>query len=389
MNEPTTVSACTIAVTGGHLTPAQAFIEYVLEQQANKPEQNQYDFIFFGREFSQSDELQKAREAIEIGKLGVPFINIEVPKFVKRNPVALATDALLYPVAIGKAIALVAKHKPNIIVTFGSYLAVPIAIAGWLLRIPIITHEQTVVGGSANQFIARLAKYVALSFPQSKKYFPAAKTKVTGNPIRAVLMKPTKIRPSWITQPPDKPILFVAGGNQGSYFINTTIGHILPQLTRKYTIIHACGSSTTQLDYKQELQSVKQKLSANQRQNYYIREWIGESELAWVLQHAALAVSRAGANTVQELISNQVPAIFIPLPFAKNDEQQRNAQLVAKTGGAVVASQNTLTPELLLETINKKMAVHKSLKTKLAKLSLPTDGAAKLFELVDSVCHRS
>lgn len=389
MHESGPLSTCTIAVTGGHLTPAQAFIEYVLEQQAHQPSKTNYDFIFFGREFSQSENIQKAREAIEIGKLNVPFINIEVPKFVKRNPLALATDTLLYPVALVKAFALVAQHRPNVIVTFGSYLAVPIAVAGWLLRIPIITHEQTVVGGSANQFIARLAKYVALSFPQSKKYFPTAKTKVTGNPIRSILLKPTKVRPSWITQTPDKPILFVAGGNQGSYFINTTIGHILPQLTRKYTIIHACGSSTTQLDYQQELQSIRQKLSANQRQNYYIREWVGESDLAWVLQHAALAVSRAGANTVQELISNQVPAIFIPLPFAKNDEQQRNAQLVAKTGGAVVASQNSLTPELLLETINKKMAVHKSLKAKLAKLSLPTDGAAKLFELVASICKPS
>jgi UDP-N-acetylglucosamine--N-acetylmuramyl-(pentapeptide) pyrophosphoryl-undecaprenol N-acetylglucosamine transferase len=367
-----------IAITGGHLTPALAFIEYVQQQ-------GQAELLFIGRKHSQSNQSQLAREAIEVKAFSVPFVNLDVPRFSNRNPIALLLDALKYPVAIGQALWLVLKHRPSILVSFGGYLAVPVAIACWLVGIPIITHEQTVVGGSANQFIAKLAKYVALSFADSKKYFPTGKTRVVGNPIRTSLLANQAIQPSWINQIPTKPVLFITGGNQGSYFINTTVGQILPQLTRKYVVIHSCGSSTTHLNYKNELQQLKKKLSPHQQQNYYVRDWISQEELAWVLQKTALAVSRAGANTVHELILNQVPAIFIPLPFAKNDEQQRNAQMVVKTGGAEIIAQSSLTPELLLEKINKKMAIHKALKAKVAKISLPTDGAAKLYALVESV----
>jgi UDP-N-acetylglucosamine--N-acetylmuramyl-(pentapeptide) pyrophosphoryl-undecaprenol N-acetylglucosamine transferase len=370
-----------IAITGGHLTPALAFIEYV-QKTAPKVE-----FIFIGREFSQSNKSQKAREAIEVAAFKVPFADLDVPRFTHRNPLNVLIDAVRYPFSIAQALQLVMRHRPTILVSFGGYLAVPVAIACWLTRIPVITHEQTVVGGSANQFIAKFSKYVALSFPESKKYFAGSKTKVVGNPIRNSLFGSSPERPNWIATQPTKPILFVTGGNQGSYFINTTIGHILPQLTRKYVVIHACGTSTTQLNYKAELQSITKKLSANQQHNYYVRDWISQDELAWILQHTALAVSRSGANTVQELILNQIPAIFVPLPFAKNDEQHRNAQMVVKTGGAEIIAQNNLTPELLLETINKKMAIHKALKAKIATISLPTDGAAKLFNLVESVSN--
>lgn len=369
-----------IAITGGHLTPALAFIEYAKNQ-------DQSEIIFIGRKYSLSNKGQLAREAVEVAALKVPFVHLEVPRFTNRNPVNLVIDVLQYPVSVLSAIWLVLKHRPSILLSFGGYLAVPVAVACWLLGVPIITHEQTVVGGSANQFIAGLAKYVALSFNESKKYFPSAKTKLVGNPIRTTLMTEQANRPSWIEQEPKDPVLFVTGGNQGSYFINTTIGQILPQLTRKYTVIHACGTSTTQLHYKNELQQLKRKLSPHQQQNYIVRDWINQTDLAWILQHTALAVSRAGANTVQELILNQVPALFIPLPFSKNDEQQRNAQIVVKTGGAEIIAQNNLTPELLLEKINKKMSMHKALKAKVAKLALPRDGAANLYALVESIAR--
>lgn len=369
-----------IALTGGHLTPALAFVEYV---QAH----SDTELIFFGRKHSRSDKSQLAREAVEVGKYNVPFAHLDVPRFANRNPLALLADCLLYPIAVLQSLWLVISHRPSILVSFGGYLAVPVALACWLLGIPIITHEQTVVGGSANQFIAKLAKYVALSFPESKKYFPAAKTRVVGNPIRTSLLNQQATKPSWISQEPTKPVLLITGGNQGSYFINTTIGHILPQLTRKYCVIHACGTSTTQLNYQNELQQLKNKLSPQQQLNYYVRDWISQEDLAWILRKTALAVSRSGANTVQELILNQVPALFIPLPFTKNDEQHRNAQMVVKTGGAEIIAQSNLTPEILLEKINKKMAIHKALKAKVAKILLPQDGAAKLYELVESVVH--
>jgi UDP-N-acetylglucosamine--N-acetylmuramyl-(pentapeptide) pyrophosphoryl-undecaprenol N-acetylglucosamine transferase len=372
------MSTLKICISGGHLTPAVAFMEYAQNQ-------NDVEIVFIGRQYSTSDKSQKAREAIEVDKLKIPFIPYTVPKFNNKNPLQLVMDTLMYPVSIFLALKILLTERPTVFLSFGGYLAVPIAIGAWLLGIPIITHEQTVVGGSANQVIAKIAKYVALSFTQSKKYFPNKKTKVTGNPIRTSLIEGKTTKPKWAPEKLSKPLLYITGGNQGSYIINNTIRQILPQLTRKYFVVHACGSSTTQMNYKRDLQKAKRKLSARQQDNYYVTAWISEKELAWVLQNASLAVCRSGANTVQELITNKVPAIFIPLPFAKNDEQQRNAQMVAKTGGANIIHQNNLNPQILIEEINKKMKIRKALKKKLDKVSIPSDGAAKLFKLVASL----
>lgn len=369
-----------IAISGGHLTPALALMEYAATQK-------DVECIFIGREHSTADKSKPAREKTEVSQLNIPFVAFSVPKFTSRNPVSLIADVLLYPVSLIKAVGILMMHRPTVFVSFGGYLAVPLSIAAWLLGIPIITHEQTTVAGSANLFITKLAKKVAISFDSSAKLFPKDKVVKTGNPLRSALLSKKASRPSWLMTTSTKPLLFIAGGNQGSYFINSTIRQILPQLTRKYILVHSCGTATKQMNYKKELQRKKSQLSANQKKQYYVKNWISENDLSWILQHASLAITRAGANTVQELILHQVPSIFIPLPFAKNDEQTKNAQLATKTGGSLIISQNNVSPEKLLQTVNEQMKIRKSLKKKMAQLEMPKDGAKNLFDVISNVSN--
>lgn len=365
-----------IVVTGGHLTPALAFIDYVQQHDSEA------EFVFFGRKYSQTGNKQLAREAVEAKKRKIPFFEIDAPRSKRKNPFALLRQLLFYPVTVVRSIILLLKVSPDVFVSFGGYLAVPVALASWILRVPIITHEQTKTAGSANMFIAKLAKKVAVSFTSSKQYFPKNKTVVTGNPIRQQILKEKPPRPNWIETTQLKPILYITGGNQGSYILNTTVMQILPQLTRKYTVIHTCGKATNTSNYKKELTAARKQLSPAARSNYYVREWISAEELAWVLSHADLSISRSGANTVLEMVLKQVPTLFIPLPFSKNNEQFLNAEFVQKKGGALILQQKDLNPQSLLKaltTMNKKKTTFKK---NLKSISILQDGDEQLYQLV-------
>jgi UDP-N-acetylglucosamine--N-acetylmuramyl-(pentapeptide) pyrophosphoryl-undecaprenol N-acetylglucosamine transferase len=372
-----------ILVTGGHLTPALAFIDYSNKSKGKE----KISFVFVGRKFSQVEEKQKARENIEISRRKIPFLELNVPRFSSYNPLKLLPALFNYFISIIKSLIIVIQQKPDLMVSFGGYLAVPVALAAWLLRVPIITHEQTLVAGSANQFIGKLATAIAVSFTKTKQYFPASKTTITGNPIRHSLLEKKPKRPHWLPAKISKPILYITGGNQGSYIINTTITQILPQLTRRYLVVHTCGQSTNQLNYKQDLSKKHRQLSQSAQNNYYVREWIDASDLAWIMNNAHLSVSRAGANTVQEVAITKLPTIFIPLPFAKNDEQLLNAQFLSKKGAAVILTQKRLSPDELLKSITAASSKQATISKKLQNISIPLDGDKQLYLLAQKIAN--
>lgn len=366
-----------IAVCGGHLTPALAIIEY-LQTHSSEDE-----VVFIGRQYSQDNLKQISHEARETAERKVPFFALNAP----RLNAGLNWQSLVFiPHFIWAVITsfyLLLQIKPHVFLSFGGYVALPLSIAAAILRIPIVTHEQTRATGFSNQFIARLAQKVAISYPQSQKYFSAAKTVVTGNPLRTALFKPAP-KPTWVPKSA-KPLLYITGGNQGSEILNMTTQHALRTLVANWLVIHQCGNPTLRRNYKTELEQSRKQLPATQQGNYVVKEWISEEELAWIYQHATMVVSRAGANTVSELIAHQLPAILIPLPFAHHDEQLLNAQYMSELGGAEIIHQKDLTPAKLLKTISTVKKYQKTLKINLAKIATNLDGAPKLFAVLKSV----
>ncbi|MCB9802126.1 MAG: hypothetical protein H6774_03500 [Pseudomonadales bacterium] len=210
---------------------------------------------------------------------------------------------------------------------------------------------------------------------------------MTGNLMRAGLTTPHPPTPPWLTLHTDKPLLYITGGNQGSEIINTTISQAIGELTRTFSVIHQCGNPTAQRNYQSELERVRMKLSPAKQKRYAIRPWISEKELAWIYQHTHSVVSRAGANTLQELQYFCIPSVLIPLPFSHYDEQAVGAAALEKAGGAVVLAQSGLNPRSLIAALKKVVTAHTKMRQSLqrSKKKLPYNSAQTLYKTIQTV----
>jgi len=372
-----------ILTTGGHLTPALAFIDFVSTQPTPT------EFVFLGRNFSQVENRQRSQESRAAAEREIPFIQFQSGKLSFRSPLQLMHQAWQVMTGLVKAMRILSAVRPDVVVLFGGYLAVPVAVAGWLQRIPVITHEQTAVASLSNQIIGLFSKKIAVSHRSVSAQFPKSKTVFTGNLLRPKLEGKKSKAPPWFQSNSKYPVLYITGGNQGSQVINATIAQVLPQLTRDWSVVHQCGSPTKKTNYSRQLQSNLMQLSKPAQNRYHIREWITEEELAWLYSTVAVVISRAGANTVFELQHFGLPAILIPLPFSHKQEQLKNADVAAKSGGYIVLPQNHLTPESLLSALKKLAANHIARRKKILQRDSSSQGNKKFWKLVQSTQKES
>jgi UDP-N-acetylglucosamine--N-acetylmuramyl-(pentapeptide) pyrophosphoryl-undecaprenol N-acetylglucosamine transferase len=370
-----------LLITGGHLTPALGLIDYIKEHQPAD------QIVFVGREYAQEKSKQPSKERLEVEERAIQFIAFRSGKFTEYSPVAFLQSVALAVFGFLHALYILLRVRPTIVVSFGSYLAVPITLAAWLVQIPVISHEQTRTLGSANKLIQHFAKSMAVSYPETLALLSAGRGVHTGNVLRKQLLQKGIPQPTWITAI-DKPLLYITGGSQGSEVINTVIMQCVPQLVKEWTIIHQCGSTSQRRSYKQELEVTHDQLKPSQQNNYIIREWVSVEELAWIYQHADAIISRAGANTTQEISLFAVPTIFIPLPFSKNDEQLLNAQWLTNTGGALLVLQKDLTKDSILTALTHLKHSHKTMKKKLQLVSIPLDADNKLYALAEKFTNK-
>ncbi len=370
-----------ILLSGGHLTPALAFIDYV--QLSHKKDK----LIFVGRLFNKAGEEQESQEKTEVERRNVPFIPFSSGKLHNRNTLQQLQQVLIFGVSLFTAYRIISREKPTVFLSFGGYLAVPLAfICSWK-KIPIVTHEQTRSAGVANKTIAKMAQKVAISFEETKALFPLGKVVVTGNPIRKKVLQPGAKQPQWFTPSARKPILYITGGSQGAKFINLLVKEVLEDILKSWIVIHQCGAPIHEMNYKRELELKRQTLPLTVQENYFVREWVSEDELRWIYEEATAIISRAGANTVQEIIFAAKPALFIPLPKSHEDEQYKNALAVVDAGSAVMMSQEHATSITFLANLEelyaKRQKLRKNAEEYRQRFSLNAD--EKLYDVVQSV----
>ena len=365
-----------VLITGGHLTPALGFIDYI---QAHHPETK---LTFIGRKYARRNTKQPAKEKEACQEKNVPFVSFDSGKLAQGSIVTKFFELIRTAGAFFTALKHLRKIKPDCVVSFGSYLAVPVAYAAWVLRIPVITHEQTRTSGFATQVISMVAHTVALTFAETSKLLPRANTVFTGNILRTQVLQKNHTAPKWFETASTKPLVYITGGSQGSEVINAVVGQALWDLTKEWTVIHQCGAPSQSRNYFRELTLQAQQLPEARQKRYFVQPWISESELAWIYTKAAVVVSRAGANTVQELSARGIPSVFIPLPFSHRQEQLKNAEALTKKRRALMLHQKDLTAETLCNVIASAYARRHELKENLKSLKLKTDAAAQLFSLV-------
>jgi UDP-N-acetylglucosamine--N-acetylmuramyl-(pentapeptide) pyrophosphoryl-undecaprenol N-acetylglucosamine transferase len=278
---------------------------------------------------------------------------------------------------------LVRRLRPRVLLATGGFVALPVVAGAALARVPIVVHEQTAVPGLANRLAARLAQRVAVSFADSSRHFAGARVVITGNPLRPDLRAGTRADAiARFGLDPALPLVYVTGGAQGAHAINRAVGAIVGDLLAQAQVIHQCGDNRETGD-RAWLEAQRAALPPALARRYTVLPWVG-AELAGIYAAASLAVSRAGAGTVNECCHLGVPALYIPLPGASGDEQTANARLVARAGGAAVLPQTELTPPMLLTQVRRMLADPAQLKDtgeRARTLAVP-DAADRLVELL-------
>jgi len=359
-----------IALIGGHLTPALSVIEELSDDSK---------LIYIGRKHALEGDKAVSLEYETITKKGIPFYILKTGR-IQRRPTRHTIPSLSkIPFGYFQSIKILRNFKPDVVMGFGGYVSFPVILAAKTLKIPIIIHEQTMEAGAANRTASKFATKVCISFESSRKYFPKEKTVLTGNPVRKTILSPELNFK--ITSP--GPIIYITGGSLGSHFINSLVSGCLAKLLDKYTVIHQTGGATEFNDFE-KLNILRDGLNKN-RDRYIISKYFSTEEIGSILKSASLVVSRAGINSVSELIILKKPSLLIPLPVSQKDEQLKNAHLVEKVGLGEVAMQKELSPEIFLSKLTDMMENINSYKFNSTEKSFPKNAARKIVEAIYEV----
>ena len=301
-----------IILTGGHHTSALVV--------AQKLQQKGSSIYWFGHKYTMKGAKNISAEARDVASAGIPFYNLWAGKFHKGK----ILDFLKLPIGFLQTLFLLLKIKPHLIVSFGGYLSVPAVIAGWILKIPSVTHEQTTTAGRANRLLKHFVKKIFITFKKSAQFFPKEKTVLTGLPMPDSIIDSKKTQPIFTEK---LPIIIITGGKQGSHTINKIIEKILPQLLKKYNLFHQTGETSFTKDLVR-LKKKRSQLRSKYKKRYRVVGYITTNLFINALKQADIVITRAGAHTVYSLAILRKKAILIPLSFSFDNEQEKKVSPV-------------------------------------------------------------
>lgn len=329
-----------LLITGVHATPAVALIDAF----ADCPIKEKPEIVYVGRKYAVSGEKTISLEYKEITKRKIRFVNLEASRLARFLSIKTLINIFKLPIGFVKAFCIIKKEKPDIILSFGGYIALPVCFAGFFNRVPVYVHEQTVNPGLTNKIVALFAKTIFCSFEENLKQFPKNKTLLTGNPIRKSVFAPVK-KPFILNK--DRPVIYVTGGSLGSHSINLLIKEIIIRLLDKYIVIHQTGETEEYQDFE-SLTCFRESMEDSKKNNYFLAKHFFDDEIGYIYNQADLVIGRAGANTYFELLALAKPALFIPLPWSASGEQQEHANLFTKMGTGEIFAQDNSSQELLV-----------------------------------------
>lgn len=311
--------------SAGHVTPNLALVPTLRTLD--------YDIKYIGSKDGIEKEI--------INKEGIPYYEISSGKLRRYFDLKNFTDPFKVIIGIKDAYNVLKKEKPNIVFSKGGFVTVPVVIAAKLRGIPIVCHESDMTPGLANRLTIPYTTKLCVTFPESLKNVKGGKGVLTGTPIRKELLKGSREKGRRFLNFDDmKPVMMVIGGSLGSKAINGTIRESLNEITNKYNVVHICGNGN--LD--ESLKDVK-----GYKQFEFIRE-----ELPDVMAVADIVVSRAGANSIFELLALKKPNLLIPLSRnSSRGDQILNAASFEKSGYSMVIQEEDLKKESLLKALDE------------------------------------
>lgn len=297
-------------------------------------------------------------------------------------PRSFNLDLIKLPCRLAKATwqskKILKERSADVVVGFGGYVSIPVYLAAWLSRVPVVVHEANNVPGIANKIGARFAVFVGTTFD----------TQMPGNPQLVGMPMDRRITHPRVTAEEarigfgleaERPTLLVSGGSQGALAINRAVGQAREMiLAEGIQILHVLGPKNFADD---------KVISHPSGANYVPIAFVDDMARAYAA--ADLMVGRAGAGTVMETAVSGLPVIFVPLPWG-NGEQARNAQDLVAAGGAVLMAENTLTGQSLGERVTELFRDPDRLRqlSETARGFYPANAAEVLAEAVLSVARK-
>jgi UDP-N-acetylglucosamine--N-acetylmuramyl-(pentapeptide) pyrophosphoryl-undecaprenol N-acetylglucosamine transferase len=212
----------------------------------------------------------------------------------------------------------------DVVFSTGGYIAAPAILAARWCGVPVVLHESNAIPGRVTRLLGRLCTRVAVGLPQAAERLPRCRPLVTGTPVRREFLAPATL-PAWVPGG-DGPLLLVMGGSQGAVGLNRMVRPLLPALLEAgCRVVHLTGSSDPEVGRIRHPRLVERPFS---------------EELPGLLQHADLAISRAGAGSLSELSVCGTPTLLVPFPQAADQHQDANAAAAAALGAAVIVRQH-------------------------------------------------
>ncbi len=254
-----------------------------------------------------------------------------------------------------QAIFYLLREKPGVVVGFGGYASAPTVMAAFILRIPVVVHEQNAILGRANRLCGKFARFIATSFASTQKLTltQAKKAVLTGNPVRPEFLAVRGVPYSGYDAKENFRLL-VIGGSQGAQIFSDTVPRaikLLPRESQQKLFI-------TQQARRQDLQHAND-LYAALSCTYELQPFF--ADIAEKMKQAHLIVSRSGASSVSEILAAGRPSLLVPYPQAMDDHQSYNAMAAAQANAAQMLAQKDFTPERLAQTLSDCLSFQENL----------------------------
>ncbi len=322
---------------GGTIGSVSPLLAISQELKKSHPE---IEFLFLGSGKS-------AAEKELVANYQIPFKIIFNGKLRRYFSLLNFIDPFFIFLGFIQSFFILLKFKPNLIISAGSFVSVPVVWAGWILKIPSLIHQQDAVPGLANKLMARVAKKTTVTFEESLRDFSSHKTVWTGNLIREDIIEGSNIEANKLFNlERDLPVILVIGGGTGALFLNKLIVDALPELTEFCQIIHLTGENIA----NQELQIKNCRYHPYQFLNKEIKD---------VYAVADLVITRAGMSALTEISFLGKPAIIIPMP---SSHQEKNAEIFTNHNAALVLDQNRLNAGILIQRLKNLFSDEKNLR---------------------------
>jgi UDP-N-acetylglucosamine--N-acetylmuramyl-(pentapeptide) pyrophosphoryl-undecaprenol N-acetylglucosamine transferase len=335
--------------SAGHVLPALPLIRALREQGS--------EVLFVG-----------THSGAEVGWLvgsGIDCVAISAGKLRRYFSWQNFTDIGRTLRGIVQAYRLIGQYRPQVVFSKGGFVSFPVVFAAWLRRVPVVAHESDLTPGLANRLVLPFVKTLCLSFISTPVRHRRVRVVYTGNPVRSEILSGDKQRGrSRLGFDGQKPVLVVTGGSLGADALNEAVRAALPQLGRRFDILHVCGRGKT---------------DQSSNPGYVQREFI-DKHWGDMLAAADVVLSRAGANAFFELLALHKPHLLVPLAAkVSRGDQLANAEYGEKHGFSAVLQEQDLAPETLVEALDRVLAAQLQYVSVMAQ-SATNDATALLLD---------